>query len=57
MHSITKYIENKIGLKVNTEKSKITRPSKIKYLGFGYWKDKKSKTWKARAHQKSVENL
>lgn len=57
MHSITRYIENKLGLKVNAEKSKITRPSKIKYLGFGYWKDRKSKTWKARPHQKSVKKL
>lgn len=42
MHSVTRFIEEKLGLKVNAEKSKITKPSGIKYLGFGYWKDNKT---------------
>lgn len=52
MYSITKWIEKKLGLKVNTTKTKITPPSKLKYLGFGFWKNKD--VWKARPHQDSV---
>ena len=37
MESITKFIEKKLGLKVNAEKSKIARPNEIKYLGFGFY--------------------
>ena len=39
MYSITKWIERKLGLKVNAEKTHITRPMKPKYLGFGFYKD------------------
>lgn len=52
MYSITSWIEKKLGLKVNATKTKITPPGKLKYLGFGFWKDKG--TWKARPHQDSV---
>ena len=40
MESITKYIEKKLGLKVNAEKSKVARPNQIKYLGFGFYNTK-----------------
>ena len=40
MHTVTKWIERKLGLKVNAEKTKVTKPSRLKYLGFGFWKDK-----------------
>ena len=36
MGSITRFIEKKLGLKVNVEKSKIAKPNQIKYLGYGY---------------------
>lgn len=52
MHTITVWIEKKLGLKVNAEKTHITRPSKLKYLGFGLWKDKTE--WKARPHKDSI---
>ena len=52
MYSITDWIERKLGLKVNATKTRITPPSKLKYLGFGFWKDKEG--WKARPHQESV---
>ena len=55
MHSITDWIERKLGLKVNATKTKVTPPSKLKYLGFGFWKDKEG--WKARPHEDSVERL
>ncbi len=55
MYSITDWIERKLGLKVNATKTKVTPPSKLKYLGFGFWKDKEG--WKARPHEESVERL
>jgi len=54
MHTITDWIERKLGLKVNMTKTKVTRPSGLKYLGFGFWKDSKDGKWKARPHQDSV---
>ena len=54
MYSITEWIERKLGLKVNAEKTKITRPSKLKYLGFGFYKDSKPKKWKCRPHKDSI---
>ena len=55
MYSITDWIEKKLGLKVNATKTKVTPPSKLKYLGFGFWKDKEC--WKARPHNDSVAKL
>lgn len=55
MHTITGWIERKLGLKVNAEKTKVTKPSKLKYLGFGFWRDKEG--WKAKPHQDSVERF
>ena len=57
MHTITKWIEKKLGLKVNMTKTKVTKPSKLKYLGFGFWKDSKDGQWKARPHQDSVKRF
>ena len=54
MHTVTKWIEKKLGLKVNMTKTKVTTPSKLKYLGFGFWKDRNDGQWKARPHQDSV---
>ena len=54
MHSITDWIERKLGLKVNATKTHICRPSKLKYLGFSFWKDSNAKQWKARPHEDSV---
>lgn len=57
MYSITDWIERKLGLKVNAEKTHITRPSKLKYLGFGFWKESKTKKWKCRPHKESVQKF
>ena len=54
--SITKYIEKKLGLKVNAEKSKVTKPTKTKYLGFSFWKNTKGE-WKPKPHLKSYQKL
>lgn len=59
MRSVTKYIEEKLGLIVNTTKSKITKPYNpdMKFLGFGFFKDYQSKQYKAKPHIKSVNNF
>ena len=54
MKSITRYIEEKLGLKVNAEKSKVDKPKGIKYLGFGFYYDAFAKGYKARPHPKAV---
>ena len=57
MHTITKWIEQKLGLKVNATKTHICRPSKLKYLGFGFYKSLQTKQWTARPHETSVEKF
>ncbi len=54
MHTITKWIEHKLGLKVNATKTHVCRPSKLKYLGFGFYKSPQTKQWTARPHETSV---
>lgn len=54
--SVTKFIEKKLGLKVNAEKSKVTRPMNTKYLGFSFWKNKKGQ-WRPKPHLKSFQKL
>ena len=56
LESITKFIEKKLGLKVNVEKSKVTRPTQTKYLGFSFWVAKGGK-WKPKPHIKSYQKL
>lgn len=57
MATVTKWIEKKLGLKVNATKSKVTKPTKLKYLGFGFWKDSKDGLWKAKPHKDSIERF
>jgi RNA-directed DNA polymerase len=54
MRNISRYIEEKLGLKVNMTKSKVDKPLGIKYLGFGFYFDKRAHQYKARPHAKSV---
>ena len=56
MESITKFIEKKLGLKVNVEKSKVARPNQIKYLGFGFYYTKTG-IIKPKPHLKSIEKF
>lgn len=55
MKSITKFIEEKLKLKVNKEKSRVDRPWKLKYLGFSFYTKKGEMG--IRVHDKSVEKL
>ena len=57
MKNVSMFIENKLGLKVNMTKSKVSKPNDIKYLGFGFFMDKNDGLWKAKPHAKSVEKL
>lgn len=54
MRTVMDWIQRKLRLKVNMTKTHITRPQKLKYLGFGFCKDSKAKEWKCRLHQDSV---
>ena len=55
MKNIVTFIENKLKLKVNAEKTHITTPNNLKYLGFSFWKDKSE--WKTTPHQESFKRL
>ncbi len=57
MHTITKWIEQKLGLKVNATKTHVCRPNKLKYLGFGFYRSPQTKQWTARPHETSVEKF
>jgi len=52
MRTIVDWIERKLGLKVNATKTCVIRPTKPKYLGFGFWKSPDG--WKTRPHQSAV---
>ena len=54
MKSVTRFIEEKLGLEVNAEKSKVDKPKGIKYLGFGFYFDSFTKVYKAKPHPKAV---
>lgn len=57
MKNVSKYIENKLGLKVNMTKSKVSKPNDIKYLGFGFYKERYTGVYKAKPHEISVNKL
>lgn len=57
IYSITDWKERKLGLNVNAEKTHITRPSNLKYLGFGFYKDTKTKEWKCKPLKDSVQKF
>ena len=54
MKSISRFLEEKLKLKVNITKSKVDKPTGIKYLGFGFYYDSFAKEYRARPHAKSV---
>lgn len=59
MRSVTNYIEETLGLKVNTAKSKIVKPSDpaFKFLGFGFYWSKADKGYQAKPHAISIETF
>lgn len=57
MKTIVRFIEEKLGLIVNAEKSRISRPKELKFLGFGYYYDFKSKRYQVKPHPVSVQKF
>ena len=57
MESVVKFIEKKLGLIVNAEKSKIARPKDLKFLGFGYYFDSRYRKYQVRPHPNSVQKF
>jgi group II intron reverse transcriptase/maturase len=55
MKSITKFIEGDLKLKVNTDKSKVDRPWRCKFLGYTFYYSKDGT--KMRVHDKSIKKL
>lgn len=56
MESVTRFIEKKLGLTVNAEKSKVCRPQKLKFLGYGYYVNSKGK-YRPKPHLKSIQKF
>ena len=57
MTNVSKFIEKKLELKVNMTKSKVSKPNDIKYLGFGFYKERRTGLYKAKPHEISVKKL
>ena len=59
MRSVTRYIEKDLGLKVNANKSKVTKPENpdVKYLGFAYYRERKTGEYKVKPHALSIERF
>ncbi|MCB5950947.1 group II intron reverse transcriptase/maturase [Enterococcus sp. BWT-B8] len=57
LNSMTHFIEKKLGLKVNAEKSRISRPNRTKFLGFGFYFDTNTKKYQSRPHKDSIKKL
>lgn len=55
MGNLTKFIEGKLKLKVNEQKSAVDRPWKRKFLGFSFTVDKKNP--KIRIHKESMKRF
>jgi hypothetical protein len=54
MRNITRYIEEKLGLKVNMTKSRVDKPQGLRYLGFGFYFEIRTHQYKAKPHAESV---
>ncbi|WP_257132361.1 hypothetical protein [Bacillus wiedmannii] len=57
MKSIVRFIGEKLGLIVNTEKSKVSQPEDLKFLGFGYYYNLKGKRYQTKPHPISVQKF
>lgn len=55
MGSIIRFIEEKLFLKVNKEKSQVAHCSKMKFLGYSFYKTKSE--GRLRTHPKSVAKM
>lgn len=55
LRSITEYIEKELLLKVNMEKTRISRPNQSNLLGFSFYKNRK--TYEIRIGEKSLQRI
>jgi group II intron reverse transcriptase/maturase len=55
MESITRFIEEKLKLKVNKDKSTVDRPWKLKFLGFSFYRGKGE--YRIRIHEKPLNKF
>jgi RNA-directed DNA polymerase len=55
METITDYIESKLKLKVNRDKSKVSRPTESTLLGFSFYRS--AKGWEIRIAPKSLKKI
>jgi len=55
MASITRFIEGKLKLKVNRQKSTVDRPWKLKFLGFSFYH--RDRMIRIRVHPKSIKRF
>lgn len=55
MESITSFIEGKLKLKVNKDKSTVDRPWKLKFLGFSFYRGKGE--YRIRVHEKPLKKF
>lgn len=55
MESITGFIEGKLKLKVNKDKSTVDRPWKLKFLGFSFYRGKGE--YRIRVHEKPLKKF
>jgi len=56
MKTIARFIEEKLGLKVNVTKGKVARPNQIKYLGLDFYTTKTG-IIKPKPYLKSVQKF
>ena len=55
MKSVVSFIERRMKLKVNAEKTKIVPPNGLTYLGYSFYKD--NERWRARASEEKFSSL
>jgi group II intron reverse transcriptase/maturase len=55
MESVSQYLNKKLKLRVNKEKTKVRTPTKAKILGLSFWKGKTQ--WEIRIAPSSIEKL
>ena len=56
MASVTKWLDKRLRVKVNATKTKVDRPTGIKYLGYGFYRNSEG-IYKPKPHIKSIEKF
>ena len=56
MTSVTKWLDKRLRVKVNATKTKVDRPTGIKYLGYGFYRNSEG-IYRPKPHIKSIEKF